>query len=139
MATLLIVDDLMQVRMLLKACLDIGGHTVLTAENGAAALELCREHRIDLLLIDRSMPGIDGLETIRRYRAAYPDSATRIVLMTGDDGHCDPTAGPSALGIHRIMRKPFGVADVRQLVDAELAQLPASADHEAPELEARPD
>lgn len=139
MATLLIVDDLMQVRMLLKACLDIGGHTVLTAENGAAALDLCREHRIDLLLIDRSMPGIDGLETIRRYRAANPDSATRIVLMTGDDGHSDPTAGPTALGIHRIMRKPFGVTDVRQLVDTELAQLPASADHEAPELEARPD
>lgn len=139
MATLLIVDDLSQVRMLLKACLEIGGHTVLTAENGIAGLDLCRERSIDLLLIDRSMPGLDGIETIRRFRDAHSDSPTRIVLMTGEDGHSATPDGPSALGIHRILRKPFGVTEVRQLVESELAQLPALADRNAPLSEAHPD
>ncbi|MFO0774750.1 MAG: response regulator [Nitrospiraceae bacterium] len=121
MATILVVDDLKQVRMLLKACLEMSGHTVLTAGHGGEALPLCHAHPIDVMLIDRSMPTMDGLETIRRLRAEQPDGPPRIILMSGDDESCGAIETLDALGVQRVLKKPFGVAEVRQIVDAELA------------------
>lgn len=123
MATVVIADDLAQVRALLKACLEPSGHTVLVADGGEAALTLCRDHRADLLLIDRSMPDLDGLETVRIFRATHPQAPTRIVLMTGDDIAHAPSEIMRTHGIHRTLRKPFGVSEVRQAIEAELAAL----------------
>jgi len=67
-ATLLLVDDDAMNRDALARRLTRSGYQVLTADNGAAALRMIREGRIDAVLLDVMMPGMSGLETLRQLR-----------------------------------------------------------------------
>ena len=67
-ATLLLVDDDAMNRDALSRRLARSGYTVLTADSGAAALEMVGAHRIDAVLLDVMMPGMSGLETLRQLR-----------------------------------------------------------------------
>jgi signal transduction histidine kinase/DNA-binding NarL/FixJ family response regulator len=79
---ILIVDDSELNRELLAAVFRNSPHTLLSAANGAEALALARLHRPGLILMDVRMPGMDGLETLRRLRAEPALSATRVVAVT---------------------------------------------------------
>jgi response regulator RpfG family c-di-GMP phosphodiesterase len=67
-ATLLLVDDDANNRDVLSRRLQRRGYTVLTAENGPAALEMVGAHRVDAVLLDVMMPGMSGIETLKRLR-----------------------------------------------------------------------
>lgn len=82
--TILVVEDQVAVRAVAKTILQYLGYRVVTAESGAAALELWPSHRakVDLLLTDVVMPqGVDGRELAARLRSEKPD--LRVVLMSG--------------------------------------------------------
>lgn len=83
MATLLIVDDDPTILSLCRQILRLGGHTVVEASGGDAALRLPQlaANSIDLALLDVVMPGMNGIELAGRLRAAYPN--VPIVLMSG--------------------------------------------------------
>lgn len=77
---LLWVDDEME---LLKAhilFLEKKGYEITTASNGTDAIDLCREHSFDLVLLDEQMPGLSGLETLQKIKEMSP--ATPVVMVT---------------------------------------------------------
>jgi PAS domain S-box-containing protein len=81
--SVLIADDAADLRFLLRHRLDRADHVHVVAEaaDGQQAIELALRHRPDVVLLDLSMPVLDGLAAARRIRAALPD--TRIVVLSG--------------------------------------------------------
>jgi len=79
---ILVVDDQEANRQLLHDMLELDGHHVLEADNGLTALALAAEHDPDAVLLDVTMPGLDGFEVCRRLRAAPRTSATPVLLIT---------------------------------------------------------
>ena len=86
--TILVTDD----HAILRTCLisflnnEPGLHVVGEAENGEQACRLVGELQPDILLLDISMPGIDGIETLRRIVKVYP--AVRAIFLTAHDEDC---------------------------------------------------
>jgi DNA-binding NtrC family response regulator len=80
------------------------GYTVRTAENGEAAFELARDGTFDVILSDMRMPGISGIEVLRKLRDARVDSA--FIIMTGF-GTVDTAVEAMKLGAVDFVQKPF--------------------------------
>ncbi len=104
--TVLVVDDEESVRDITAAALGSFGLDVLTAANGDEAVARCREHgeRINLVLLDLTMPGISGEETIRRLRLS--NARPGIILMSG---YSESEAGKRVgeFGVAGFLQKPF--------------------------------
>ena len=81
-ARILVVDDNARNRKLVEGILLMAGYTVIMAESGQQALDLFDEGRIDVILLDIMMPGMDGYETCRRLRALPGGDRTPIVFLT---------------------------------------------------------
>ena len=81
----LLVDDADDVRLLLRSLLrSAAGYTVVgEAADGREAIELCRTHQPDLVLLDLAMPVMDGLQALPHIRAVAPDA--RVVVLSGFD------------------------------------------------------
>lgn len=82
-ARILVVDDEQDIRDVVRAVLESRGATVLTAEDGLRGVEVFRENssRIDLVLLDMTMPGMSGEEVLREIRAINPSA--RVLLSSG--------------------------------------------------------
>jgi two-component system cell cycle response regulator len=103
---ILVVDDIEANVRLLQAKLQAEYYDVLTAADGATALEMAARERPDLVLLDVMMPGMDGFETCRRMKE---DTATRhipVVLVTALDGRADRITGLEA-GADEFLTKPI--------------------------------
>jgi len=84
---ILIVEDNARNRRLLKVLLRSYGYQVIEAQNGAEALEAVRRNRPDLILMDIQLPGIDGLELVRKIKDKFGDIpiiAVTAYAMKGD-------------------------------------------------------
>jgi diguanylate cyclase (GGDEF)-like protein len=84
-ATLLVVDDDAMNRDALSRRLARTGYTVLTADSGAHALDMVSTHRVDAVLLDVMMPGMSGIETLRRLRRTRSVSELPIIMVTAKD------------------------------------------------------
>lgn len=82
MAKILLVEDNELNRDMLSRRLSRRGYVVVVAEDGEQGLDLVRSERPDLVLMDMSLPGIDGWETTRRLRADPAIAATRVIALT---------------------------------------------------------
>lgn len=80
---ILIVDDQADVRAILQLALDSAGFELTFAANGAAALDRIQEKLPDLILLDMRMPGMDGVELLRRVRAQERLKHLPVVFLTG--------------------------------------------------------
>ena len=82
-ATMVIIDDAAEVRMLVKTRLRLSGKFDVVAEggDGAEAVALAQQHLPQLMLLDVSMPSVDGLEALPQVLAASP--STRVVVYSG--------------------------------------------------------
>lgn len=85
--TLVVIDDAPEVRLFVKSQLGRSGQFMVVGEGGTGldAIDLVREHQPDVLLLDISMPIMDGLEALPHIRATSP--RTRVVMYTGFDSH----------------------------------------------------
>jgi len=79
---ILVVDDSELMAELIAGTLEDEGHTVVVATCGEVALDLARQHRLDVAVCDLNMPGLDGLEVMRRLAAL--DAAVPVIMLTGD-------------------------------------------------------
>jgi DNA-binding response OmpR family regulator len=122
---IMVVDDELEIRELLKEFLQLKGYAVLTAANGVEALACLKAATLNLALVDVWMPGMNGLEILRSIRALYPSVA--VIMMPG---LCDAEVVRQALeyGAHDCLAKPL---DLRRLEDAIRAGL-TGAPHACP-------
>ncbi|HEY0836976.1 MAG TPA: response regulator [Azospirillum sp.] len=108
MANILVVEDIPAVLFSLRMVLQVGGHQVTTAANGAQGLALLKEGRFDLVVTDIWMPGTDGAAVIAEGRRVAPD--TRFLAITGGSPNGTVTADRlqgESFGADRILFKPF--------------------------------
>ena len=101
---LLVVDDDVNVRKTLLDALEFSGYNAQGAEDGEAALALLREAAFDLLLVDLKMPGVDGIELIRRAKSLHPQA--RIIILTGY-GTKETAIEALNLGVLAYLEKPI--------------------------------
>ncbi len=102
-ARILIVDDDASIRESLKRVLEYEDYAVLAAENGPKALEVLGERRVDLMLLDVKMPGMDGLEVLERARRMRPD---QVCIMVSGHGTVQTAVEATKLGAFDFLEKP---------------------------------
>lgn len=123
---ILVVDDEPKIVELLRVYLEREGHAVFVAHDGRMALDLARQHRPDLIVLDLMLPVIDGLEVCRQLRR---ESKVGIVMLTARGDDVDKLVGLD-LGADDYITKPFSPAEVMARVRAVLRRV-ADADQPA--------
>ncbi|MFW6346009.1 MAG: response regulator [Halomonas sp.] len=119
-ATVLVVDDDVTIRLLLSAGLGKQGFRVVEADSGEAGLAQFRSRRPDLVLIDVSMPGIDGYQLARMMRAEAAERAVPLVMLTGSDDPQTRRLGLEA-GACEVLLKPFQLLPLAERLQALLS------------------
>ena len=102
----LIVDDEDLIREVTKLSLEAGGHDVLEAEDGPAGVLLAEAERPDVILLDRQMPGMDGLATLSALRGRPATAMIPVVFLSAGSGG-DYAKELIALGAAGVLEKPF--------------------------------
>jgi CheY-like chemotaxis protein len=111
---ILVIDDEEAIQLVIEACLvELGGWAVLLAGSGLAGLALAAEGQPDGILLDISMPGMDGLTTLERLKADPLTAAIPVVLLTAKVQATDQEVF-AHLPILTTISKPF---DPMSLVD----------------------
>jgi two-component system nitrogen regulation response regulator NtrX len=109
MKSILVVDDEQSIRESLMGILQDEGFRTLFAKNGEEGLALLREESPDLVLLDIWMPGIDGIETLRRIREGYPE---QLVIMMSGHGTIETAVRATKLGAYDFIEKPLSLEKV---------------------------
>ena len=106
MPRILIVDDEPGIRQSLKGVFEDEGFTTETVSSGEACLKKIEENSYDLVLLDIWLPGIDGLETLRRLREKSPN--THVIIISG---HATIATAVTAtkLGAYDFIEKPLSL------------------------------
>lgn len=123
MPLVLVVEDEADIRETLEAYLRKGGYRTETAADGAKAWQLFLTLRPDLVLLDVQLPGIDGIELLRRIRA---QGHTPVILLTARTTDLDKLLGLE-MGADDYVGKPFSVREVVARVKAVLRRNRAEA------------
>jgi two-component system response regulator MprA len=122
-AHILVVDDDSRVISALRRTLAYVGYQVSVAENGEQALFLARTRSPDLVILDRMLPGIDGLEVCRQLRASAAGGESTghiaVLMLTARDAVADRVAGLET-GADDYLVKPFALEELLARVKALL-------------------
>ncbi len=113
MAHILVVDDLSEIRHVLRITLESRGYTVSEAENGCEALLHLNENQVDLMITDITTPDMDGIELIRKVRRGKPE--VRIVAISGGGIYVRQTNAGSIverIGVDALIPKPLALRNV---------------------------
>ena len=113
---ILLVDDEQSIQTLLSYPLRQEGFEVVSAHDGAEALERAREQSFDLVVLDVMLPKLDGFEVCRELRAR---SSVPIIMLTAKDEEFDTVLGLE-LGADDYITKPFSMREFRSRVKAVL-------------------
>ena len=127
MTSLLIADDDTEVRDVLAQVFTRRGYTVLTADDGASALETAARYRPDVILTDLDMPGMDGLALCAAIRADPALCLIPMALLSGSVRYDDERLRGSALC--EVLRKPARNADL--VATVQRLAVRGSHDHDA--------
>jgi PAS domain S-box-containing protein len=122
-ARILVADDLDMNRQLLSKILERAGFAVKTAEDGFSAIEAFKSWRPDIILMDRRMPEMDGLEAASKIRTLPDGNAVRIILVTASDRE-DGEKEYLEAGIDGFIGKPFTRDEIIKEVERLLPSLP---------------
>lgn len=101
---LLVVEDEMDLCSSIAEGLRLDGYEIDTCQDGQEALELCRVESYDLILLDLNLPGLDGMEVLRRLRTE--DMETNVLILSAQGQIRDKVAGLDA-GANDYLTKPF--------------------------------
>ena len=134
MKTILAVDDEVHILELLSYNLERDGYHVLKAETGEDALETLEKEKIDIVLLDWMLPGIDGIEVLRRIRANKALRTLPVIFLTAKGDEISKVVGLE-VGSDDYPVKPFGVHELLARIKAVLRRSESSFDIEETEKE----
>ncbi|QKG83459.1 response regulator transcription factor [Kroppenstedtia pulmonis] len=106
---ILIIEDEVRIARVIQLELEYEGYRVEIATNGTEGLDRARQKKWDLILLDIMIPGLNGIEVLRRYRAE--DRATPVILLTARDTIPDKVMGLDQ-GANDYMTKPFEIEEL---------------------------
>ncbi len=120
--TVLVADDEPVIRLAIQRVLGERGHIVLTAADADEALQIAREEKVDVALIDAHMPG-DGLTCVARLDE-MPELSDRVILLSGDVRGLRVHAARAARGL--FLQKPFDYDELVTLVERGMSPIEAA-------------
>jgi len=124
-ATILLVDDAADIRLLERAVLQRAGHEIIEADSGSAALALLDSPTVpDAVILDIQMPGVDGWETLAALRS-HPTAGDVPVLVCSVKAAPRDTSRAWMLGCDGYLTKPFSITDLAHEVEAVIALSPS--------------
>jgi CheY-like chemotaxis protein len=128
MARILVIDDELPLRRVLRSILERAGHTVLDAPDGREGMALCQQEPTDVVVTDIFMPEKDGVEVILELKKLA--SKPKIIAMSGGGrkGLFEWNSAALALGADRVLVKPFDPQTVLLTVQEVLGDLPDTND-----------
>jgi two-component system, OmpR family, response regulator ResD len=126
--SVLVVDDEPTIGEIVSRYLQRSGYETRVAADGPQAIAAVASQRPDLIVLDLMMPGMDGLEVMRRVRERA-ERRTAIILLTAKGEESDRVIG-LRLGADDYVVKPFSPAELVARVDAVLRRVDTVADHE---------
>jgi CheY-like chemotaxis protein len=110
--TVLVAEDSVDTRIMLKRAFELKGYRVFEAEDGEQALEMAKRHRPSLIVIDLNMPVLDGLETIKSFREHEANGErTPIVAITAYDYYGIEEAAFET-GCNKYLAKPLDLEEL---------------------------
>lgn len=118
--SILVVDDSPTVRKLIAGKLEKSGHDVICANDGVEAMEHLETFVPDLILLDITMPRMDGYQACKSIRSKSSTKDVPIVMISGKDGFFDKVRGRMA-GTTGYITKPFGPETLMKAVEMYLA------------------
>lgn len=119
---ILVVDDEPQIRRVMRSALTKQNYSVADARSGEEALEMVRQDRFDLIILDRNMPGMSGLDACRQIRSA---SDVGIIMLTVRKTESDKIEALDA-GADDYVTKPFSMPELLARIRAHLRRVPLS-------------
>jgi len=108
-ATVLVIDDEENIRKSLTGVLSDEGYEVVTASSGQEGIDLLLETQPSIVMLDIWMPGIDGVETLRRLKEVRPDLP--IIMITGH-GDIDTAVKTIKMGAYDFIQKPLALEQI---------------------------
>lgn len=118
MAKVLIIDDDIQIRKVVRKSLEREGHTVIEAANGEEGIEAYRKEPTDLVITDIIMPGKEGIETIKDFTREFP--GIKVIAISGGSQHLAPELWlnvAKCLGAVQTLTKPFTYEELIETVN----------------------
>jgi two-component system alkaline phosphatase synthesis response regulator PhoP len=126
-AKILLVEDEVQILELVQVSLEKDGYTVITALNGEQGLELARRDKPDLIILDLTLPLIDGFDVIKTLRAQKDTQAVPILILNASDDVMDKIIGLE-LGADDYLAKPFSPRELSARIKARLREVQRKID-----------
>lgn len=122
MARILVIDDEPDVREVIRTLLEESGHEVVVASEGSEGLQRHQEQPADVVITDLHMPGMNGVETVKRFRDDFGD--VKLIAISGADTYMvEKNLESSRInGADRTLMKPFNAADLFAAIDDLLAE-----------------
>lgn len=126
MKTILLVDDDRNFSFMLREVLSRAGHHVIPRFDAESALSVLREGtRVDLVITDHQMPGLEGLAFMLMLRQLLP--SVPVIVLTGH-GSVDMYVKAMSLGVFEYISKPVSIGELTRIVTAALER-PQANDH----------
>lgn len=113
-AKVLLVDDEEEFLKTLTSRLELRGLKVTGATRGAEAVQLADKQNFDAIVIDLAMPGMDGLETLKRIKKSHPDA--EIIMLSGQ-GTVKTSIEAMKLGAEDFLEKPVDIQELLTKID----------------------
>ncbi len=127
MHKILIVDDQADIRRMIMVALSGGDFELLEAKDGVTALEMIREYRPDVVLLDVMMPGeLDGLQVLEIVRNDPQMEHMRVIMVSAKGQVNDSELGMQK-GANAYFVKPFSPLLLLEAIDEQIAQLNGNA------------
>ena len=127
--TILIIDDEKDLIELVRYNLEKDGYDAISATDGQTGLEIAQRHKLDLIVLDLMMPGMDGLEVCRRLRTDPRTGRIPLIMLTAKATEADRIVGLE-LGADDYITKPFSPRELVARVKAILRRTTTQAEPE---------
>jgi two-component system cell cycle response regulator DivK len=117
--TILIVEDSDDARYFMRLALEARGYLITEAENGAKAVEIAERERPDIILMDLSLPILDGIAATQKIRASGELNGIPIIAVTAHQ-ETDFRNGAKAAGFDAYVTKPIDIDFLGELIEGLL-------------------